>query len=382
LFAPQPAQEAWVTSGREPRTAQHRARQAQQSAAGPHFDPRTGSGDVPRVAGRIGAPNCWGLSIGVAGMLSQMQGLAAAAGFHMEPRRTRLNKPWRWLPLSWIPRSFSVVRDGNKLNVDDPPRLVIACGRHSVIPAICFKQEYGHQLCTVFIQDPCVSPANFDLVVAPEHDEVEGANVIETLGALHPINSDVLTAARESELARSFLARPDRLVTVLLGGPNRCYGFGHADVSRLIDKLHSIVDRDEVRLIVVSSRRTPAAVCARFREEFGARHDVWTGGESNPYLAALSIADWIVVTGDSVSMASEAAATGTPIYVEMLSERLPGRRFRRFHDGFRRSGITRPFEGRLDHWTYVPPDDAGRAAEAVRRRMAAMGILPLEQHSN
>lgn len=365
-----------MTSGMEPRTAQHRARQAQQAAGGPHFDPRTANAGAPAVAGRIGAPTCWGLSIGVAGMLSQMRGLAGAAGFHMEPHRTRLNKPWRWMPLGWIPRSLSVVRDGAELNVDDPPRLIIACGRHSVVPAICLKQEFGRQLCTVFVQDPLVDPANFDLVIAPEHDEVEGPNVVETLGALHPVTSEILAAARESDLAKSFLARPDRLVAVLLGGPNRCYGFGHADISRLIDKLHSIVTRDEVRLIVVSSRRTPPAVCARFREEFGARHDVWTGGESNPYLAALSIADWIVATGDSVSMASEAAATGTPIYVEMLSERLPARRFRRFHDGFRRSGITRPFEGRLDHWTYVPPDDARRAGAEVLRRMKAMGIAP------
>lgn len=339
-------------------------------AGGPHFEPRRDP-----AAGTAFRPlRSWGLSIGVAGMLSQMRGLAAAVGCDFEPQRTRLNKPWRWMPLSMVPRSFSVVRDGEQLDVDHPPRLIIACGRHSVIPAICFKREWGSQLCTVFIQDPLVDCTEFDLVVAPAHDEVAGPNVVQTLGALHPITDEALAAARETDLARSFGARNERLVAVLLGGPSRCYGFTPADITRLIDKLHAVVDRDEVRLMIVASRRTPQPVSQRFRDEFGTRHHVWTDGETGPYLAALSIADWIVVTGDSVSMASEAAATGKPVYVELLTERLPARRFRRFHDGFRRSGITRPFEGRLDQWRYIPPDDAARAADAVRTRMRELGI--------
>ena len=370
-----------MSSGRESGTTGERTRTASHSAGGPHFDPRSQELHRSPVAGRIGLPSCWGLSIGVAGMLSQMRGLASAVGHHFEPRRTRLNKPWRWMPLSWIPRAFWVVEDGRKLDVDHPPRLIIACGRHSVIPAICLKEEWGDQLCTVFIQDPLVNSACFDVVIAPEHDAVDGANVVQTLGALNPINEQVLSAARDTELARSFLQRDDRIVAVLLGGPNRCYGFSQTDMSRLIDKLHAVVDRDEVRLIVVSSRRTPAGVSQRFHDEFGRKHHVWTGGETTPYLAALSIADWIVVTGDSVSMASEAAATGKPIYIEALTERLSARRFRRFHDGFRRSGITRPFEGRLDQWRYVPPNDAARAAQAVRDRMTALNI-PLSQQSN
>ncbi len=370
-----------MSSGSDSRTTGHRARTSPRDAGGPHFEPRSLESHRSPVAGRIGLPTCWGLSIGVAGMLSQMRGLASAVGHHFEPRRTRLNKPWRWMPLSLIPRTFDVVEDGRKLDVDHPPRLIIACGRHSVIPAIRFKREWGNQLCTVFIQDPIVASGNFDVVIAPAHDEVEGPNVVQTLGALHPITEELLHAARESELARSFQQHDERILTVLLGGPNRYYGWTQADTNRLIDKLYAVVDRDEVRLIIVASRRTPAPISQRLHDEFGKRHHVWSGGETNPYLAALSIADWIIVTGDSVSMASEAAATGRPVYIEHLTERLSARRHRRFHDGFRRSGITRPFEGRLDHWTYVPPDDAVLAAAAVRDRMTELN-LPLSQQPN
>jgi mitochondrial fission protein ELM1 len=41
----------------------------------------------------------------------------------------------------------------------------------------------------------------------------------------------------------------------------------------------------------------------------------WESGEVNPYLGLLALADAIVVTSDSVSMVSEACATGRPVHV-------------------------------------------------------------------
>lgn len=314
------------------------------------------------------APRCWGLSIGVAGMLSQMRGVALAAGFEFEPRRTRLRRGWHWLPLFLVPRSLAVVRDADMLRTDDPPPLLIACGRHSVIPALCLKDAWQEHVFTVFVQNPLIDSRHFDLVVAPEHDGVAGDNVIATQGALHDVTPERLAAARQTECARQ-LERPGRpIVTVLLGGPNRCYAFSRADVARLVDKLRSVVDRENAYLVVVGSRRTPEAVRARFAAEFR-DHCVWDGRSENPYLPSLAVADYIVVTGDSVSMTSEAAATRRPVFVEHLTERFPAPRFRRFQDSFRRAGITRPFTGRLEHWTYIPPDDCVRVGRIIRERM-------------
>ena len=49
---------------------------------------------------------------------------------------------------------------------------------------------------------------------------------------------------------------------------------------------------------------------------------VWQAGQSaNPYLAYLSLADVLVVTGESESMLAEAAATDKPLYIYPLPER-------------------------------------------------------------
>lgn len=339
------------------------------SLPAPHF-----RASAAQLADPDAAPVCWGLSIGVAGMLSQMRGLAQAAGFGFEHKKTRLKRFWHWLPLSLVPNSLSVVRDADALDARFPPPLIIACGRHSVVPALCLKERWQGRTFVVFVQNPLVDSSNFDLVIAPEHDEVAGDNVVCTRGALHHINSQVLAAARQTQMAARLRRPRQPVVTVLLGGPNRCYSFGRADVARLVDKLRRVVQRDDAHLVIVSSRRTPESVRARFAEEF-ADHDVWDPTADNPYLAALAVADYLVVTCDSVSMTSEASATGKPVFIEPLSERLPATRFRRFQDSFRRDGITRPFEGRLEHWTYIPPDDSARVGRIIRQEM---GLPPVE----
>jgi mitochondrial fission protein ELM1 len=76
-----------------------------------------------------------------------------------------------------------------------------------------------------------------------------------------------------------------------------------------------------------------------------------------------------VVTGDSVSMISEATATGRPVHVHHLPELRQARRLRRFHASFEDYGYTRRFTGTLDHWSYMPPNETERVAGVIRRRV-------------
>ena len=113
------------------------------------------------------------------------------------------------------------------------------------------------------------------------------------------------------------------------------------------------------------SRRTGPAGLALLRERLGglpARSG--TAAASNPYYAYLALADALLVTADLVSMVSEAAATASPC----MSSNLPGgnAKFARFHAAMRDAGITRPFAGRIETWTYPIPDDTERAGAMLR----------------
>ena len=217
------------------------------------------------------------------------------------------------------------------------------------------------------LQNPGIAVSRFDMVVAPRHDRLTAPNVVATRGALHRV-----TPRRLREAAQAFaptVARlPRPLVTVLIGGRNRVYRFGAAEARRLADGLAALA-RGGAGLAVTLSRRTDGAVERVLRDTLaGLPAVIWNGAGANPYYGYLGLADAVVVTCDSVSMVSEAAATGKPVWVAHL----PGGRakFRAFHDDLERDGVTRPFTGRpLESWTYPPFDDTAAVAAEVRRRL-------------
>ncbi len=328
--------------------------------------------DATHVTEASPASTCWCISKGMAGMNSQTSGLAKAVGFEnsFEFRHATLKFPWNGTPVPLVPRRAKVLRHPDVLD-GPPPRLVVSCGRHGVLPALTLKKQLVDRVFTVHVQDPKTSTRGFDMVVVPKHDGVRGDNVYLTTGALHYVTPQRLAEAAQSPL-RMELKPDDRpLVTVLLGGRNGYYAFSRRDVERLVVKLKRLVSQHGVRLAILKSNRTSAHAARRFETEFRSQHFVWSGANGNPYFAALALADYLVVTGDSVSMISEATVNGKPVFVEYLREvsLRPARRFRRFHQMFEEAGFTRPFEGELAEWTYEPPNDTPRIAQLIRERM-------------
>lgn len=302
-------------------------------------------------------------------MNSQTRGLAEAVGVPYTMMDTRIAMPWTLLPPGWCPRSLSVVSGPPGLKSGPPPGLVISCGRHGIVPSLALKRKFGNRVFTVHIQDPKMPGKHFDLVVAPEHDAVAGENVYRTTGALHYVTPERLAVARESAEAAAIGAGGQGIVAVLVGGRNGYYRFAESEAEVLVAALKATAAENNVRLVVVSSNRTEPGVIERMRQALGREHYVWDGVSPNPYFAALSRADYIVVTGDSVSMVSEAAATGQPVFVHHLPKRRPAPRFEHFHAQFERAGITRPFTGSLARWRYEAPNDTPHIAALIRERI-------------
>ncbi|CAN0411073.1 unnamed protein product [Discosporangium mesarthrocarpum] len=136
---------------------------------------------------------------------------------------------------------------------------------------------------------------------------------------------------------------------------------------RLAANLKTLCDDHGAGLAVTASRRTGAENEKHLRAALaGASSWFWDGTGDNPYFGLLGLADAIVVTADSVSMVSEACATGKPVHVIELDG--GSAKFARFHEGLRAAGITRPFDGTLETWTYDVPDDTAHiAAEIVHQ---------------
>jgi mitochondrial fission protein ELM1 len=276
-------------------------------------------------------------------MESQCLGLAEAMGVDPKIIRVSLRSPWRDLaPHLRIGLEHAFV--------DDPlqppwPELLIATGRQSVPAALYLKQK-NPRTRRVQIQNPGISPRHFDLVVTPMHDNLWGANVIQTIGALHRVTPVRLAAeAQLLEPRIAGLSRP--FIGVLIGGTNGVYRFDIEEARKLASEIRRHASVSGGSVLVTPSRRTGDANISEIRAALSSIPGfVWDGTGANPYYGILALADAILVTGDSVNMVTEACASGHPVYIYDL----PGgsTKFQRFHQALVLRGYARRHEGSLE----------------------------------
>ena len=93
---------------------------------------------------------------------------------------------------------------------------------------------------------------------------------------------------------------------------------------------------------------------------------IWDGTGDNPYFAFLAAADAILVTEDSTNLATDAAATGAPLFTLSTPGHSP--KLARFHAELRRRGVARPYVGDLTAEPYEPLAETDRAARELLRR--------------
>jgi mitochondrial fission protein ELM1 len=310
----------------------------------------------------------WWITTGEAGFRTQARGLAQALVPGAQEKTIGLGAPWSLAPPALWPLTLRGL-DRSKDGLAPPwPDLVVSCGRRAAKAAIAVKRASGGRTLAVHIQNPLAPLGEFDLVIAMRHDGIDGPAVMQIDTALHDVTPQLLAAAADDWRAR-FAALPRPLTGVLLGGSTRRHPFGADQARDLAGRLEAL--RAEGGLAITPSRRTPEDVKAILREAFAGDGGVylWDEAGDNPYRGILALSDRIVATGDSVSMVSEAVASGHPVAVFDIGG---GRRHARFIDNL----VERALVSRADGGPFLPPADGGglnatpAAVAAVRRLIA------------
>lgn len=310
---------------------------------------------------------CWVLTDGRAGNLSSALGLAEAVGLEIVEKTVVLAKPWVWLPPRfWPPGILGIDTSASSLIEPPWPDLVISCGRRSIGPALEVKRRSGGHCLAVHIQHPRMNPARFDLVAAPAHDGLNGPNVEVTAGAVHRVTREMLDNA--ADFWRDRLSHlPHPRVAVSIGGSNAAYRLDGDTGAVIGAQLATLVKETGVGIMLTCSRRTGTAAEKAIRTALaGTASHIWDGEGENPYYGYLGLADRVIVTGDSVNMVSEAAATGKPVQVIHLPVSGRAGKFERFHRAMEEVGATRRFSGELKDWDFTPSNDTQRVAARVR----------------
>ena len=308
------------------------------------------------------------LTQGMHGMVSQTEGLAKALKLNFKHKKIKLKPFWNLIPPKLTPISENLLTE--KFICDC--KIVISCGRKSVISSVALKKRFGNEIFNIHIQDPKVSFKHFDLIVSPDHDNIKGYNVLTTQGSIHYLTKKEIS---ENSKYLKFNKEKKKIVSFVIGGPNKYYNYSEEQIHFMFNKIKNLFTPDKFKIIIIPSYRTPESVIKKAFNTFGFNHHVVKQVDKKAYLGSLAIADYIIVTCDSTSMISEAAVTGKPVYAAMMKPTKSIRRFNRFFNQFKDLGIIKELTDNIDSWSYDKLDEVNRIAPLIKEKMKQNGII-------
>ena len=302
------------------------------------------------------------LTEGMHGMISQVEGLAKALDLDFIHEKIELNGFWKLIPPKITPVKNFVFK--NKINKKF--NIVISCGRKSVIPSIYLKKKYRNKIMNIHIQDPKVSLENFDFIVAPEHDGLDGKNVLKSKGAIHYLRANELN---ENINYLKPQMNKEKIVTLIVGGPNKYYDYNLSVIEGIFKKVSKNFINNGYQLIFIPSMRTPKRVIDLAKNYFDNNQVIITKVDKKAYLSSLKLSDYIVVMCDSTSMISEAAMTGKPIYVAQMNPIKKNDRFKKFFELFKSLNIIKDLENSLEKWSYDKLNETDKISGYIKQQL-------------
>ncbi len=269
----------------------------------------------------------WIISEGSPGHVSQSAGLATALAdrtpleIHQFECRPKINgfvrhlirliwmgKNGKPLPDRWLYGSIGLERSAVST---PPPDLILSSGGRSVFAARTLAVRHGVPF--VFLGERKPYPASwFHTTFTPSS--------LET--ATNDIRMDVIptkiTEKSVREAAADWLEKPSgKLWTILIGGKSRSHDYQDNDWENLVAGMVALAERESIRWLLTTSRRTGKEVEARLQallpREILADAVWWCHQPEKKFNAYLGAADRIWVTQDSVSMVTEAVSARKPV---------------------------------------------------------------------
>lgn len=262
-------------------------------------------------------PRVWLLTGHKAGDNSQVTALAEALGWPYEVKRFYY-RAWELVTNRLLGATLAGIDLDRSSPLAPPwPELVITAGRRNE-PVARWIRRQSPATRLVHIGRPWSPLSVFDLIVTtPQYFLPERKNILHNHLPLHGVDN-----LRLEEAAQGWQGRladlPHPWISVLIGGDSGPFVFTERKGRRLGQLVNELAQRAGGALLVSNSARTPASVYRAFLDEVTVPAYIhhWEPGQAdNPYLAYLQLADELVVTGESMSMLTEASYTGKPLYI-------------------------------------------------------------------
>ena len=270
------------------------------------------------VKGHTSRPVTWVLTGYKAGDNAQVLALADALGWPYDRKQFNYRKT-ELLSNRLLAVTLAGIDRQSSSELSPPwPDLVITAGRRNEPVARWIRKQSGDRTRLVHVGRPWAPLDVFDLIVStPQYFLPERHNVLKNNLPLHGVMGNDLKEAAAVWRQR-FAHLPPPRTAVLIGGDSGPFVFTPDKGQRLGHLVNRMALRDGGSLLVTDSARTPLPAFEAFARELSVPAHIhrWSAAsEANPYLAYLAVADQLVVTGESMSMLTEASFTCKPLYI-------------------------------------------------------------------
>ncbi len=269
-------------------------------------------------------PPCVWLVMGYrAGENSQILALGEALGWPFEIKKIR-HRRWEFVTSLACGTGLKGIIKSKSSPLKPPwPDLVISAGLLNEPVCRWIRKQADGKVRLVHIGRPWTKPQHFDLVVTtPQYRLPEHPKVLQNTMPLHRVTQNRLAAAA-ADWSPRFNHLPRPWVAVVMGGNSGPYTLGSKAGRRLGREAGLMAKHLGGSLLVTTSSRTSLSALAALQStlEVPAYVYPWApDATENPYYAYLSLADSLVVTGDSMAMLAEACATCKPVSIFDLGD--------------------------------------------------------------
>ena len=267
-------------------------------------------------------PLVWLLMGNRAGDNSQVLGLGEALGWTLVEKHFVYTSYEKLVNLPFGAHLLGVVGDQSD-DLEAPwPDLVISAGRKNEPIARYIREraakEVGKKVRLIHVGRPWARVETWDLVVTtPQYRLPDDPNVVHNDTPLHRVTRERLDVAAEAWRDR-VAQLPKPLIAVLAGGNSGPYPFDRASGERLAKQVETLAQELGGSILITTSARTLDETTEALFGGISSPSILYKWKKDdpdNPFFAFLGLADHVVVTADSVSMMTEACATGRPVYL-------------------------------------------------------------------
>jgi mitochondrial fission protein ELM1 len=265
--------------------------------------------------------------------------------------------------------------------LNQAPDIIISAGRRLAPISLHLKKQgkkLNKKIVAIHITHPHLSFYKFDFVIMPKHDGFkDDKNVISTIGSINKVNlAKIKEEGKKWEKKLQKYNNPK--IAVMLGGDTKSTKFSPKSFEMIGNVISKIAKNLKGSLLVTTSRRTDKKCMEAIKESIGVSNYFYDWGEENkkqntenPYFAYMFLADYIVATGDSMSMLSEICSTGKPLYIYYNNKEIPKKHFK-----FCQELINLGYAKRLDvntqeieYYKYKPLNEAERVAKLIHNKL-------------